>query len=157
MAINQSFDFFNSSLRRNTFPYNVTENDAGNDFITEANLLNTQKIEIETVESGSINKIQIIEDGTNQKVGDILNFDNTETGGDGLIAKVESIKGVSISNITSDTSTYNQSTITKEDNDNIRITTPNFHNLIDGDSVVISGLTSSLSHVNGSYLSLIHI
>ena len=108
LAINQSFDFFNSSLRRNTFPYNVTENDAGNDFITEANLLNTQKIEIETVESGSINEIQIIEDGTNQKVGDILNFDNTATGGDGLIAKVESIKGVSISNIPSDTSTYNQ-------------------------------------------------
>jgi len=152
LIINQSFDFSNSSLRRNTFPYNVTENDAGNDFITEANSLETQKIEIETVESGSINKIQIIEDGTNQKVGDILNFDNTGTGGDGLIAKVESIKGVSISSITSNTLTYNQSTITKEDNDNIRITTPSFHNLVDRDLVVISGLTSSLSHVNGSYV-----
>ena len=92
---------FQLIFKRNTFPYNVTENDAGNDFITESDALNSQKIEIETVESGSINKIEIIEDGTNQKVGDILNFDNTGTGGDGLIAKVESIKGVSISSITS--------------------------------------------------------
>ncbi len=152
LIINQSFDFSNSSLRRNTFPYNVTENDAGNDFITESDALNSQKIEIETVESGSINKIQIIEDGTNQKVGDILNFDNTGTGGDGLIAKVDSIKGVSISSITSNISTFNQSTITKEDNDNLRITTPNSHNLVNGDLVVLSGLTSSLSHVNGSYI-----
>ena len=152
LLINQSFDFFNSSLRRNTFPYNVTENGAGNDFITESDALNSQKIEIETVESGSIDKIQIIEDGTNQKVGDILNFDNTGTGGDGLIAKVDSIRGVSISKITSNALTYNQSTITKEDNDKLRITTPNFHNLVDGDLVVLSGLTSSLSHVNGSYV-----
>ena len=37
-------------------------------------------------------------------------------------------------------------------NDNLRITTPNSHNLVNGDLVVLSGLTSSLSHVNGSYI-----
>ena len=79
MIINQSFDFFNSSLRRNTFPYNVTENNAGNDFISEANAIRSQQIEIETVESGSANDIEIIEDGTNQRVGDVLNFNNTGT------------------------------------------------------------------------------
>ena len=44
----------------------------------------------------------------------------------------------SISSITSNTLTYNQSTITKEDNDNLRITTPNFHNLVDGQRIVYS-------------------
>ena len=152
LSIDQSFDFFNSSLRRNTFPYNVTENNSGNDFITEANSIRSQKIEIETVESGSIQDIQIIEDGTNQKVGDIFNFDNTGTDGDGLIVKVASIKGESISSITSFSLSYNQSVITKEDNDNLRITTPDSHALTNGNLVILSGLSSSLSHVNGSYV-----
>ena len=152
LSIDQSFDFFNSSLRRNTFPYNVTENNAGNDFISEANSIRSQKIEIETVESGSIQNIEIIEDGTNQRVGDIFNFDNTGTDGDGLIVKVASIKGESISSITSFSLSYNQSVITKEDNDNLRITTPDIHELTNGSLVVLSGLSSALSHVNGSYV-----
>ena len=150
--INQSFDFINSSLRRNTLPYNVSDDAAGNDFITEANEIKTQQIEIQTVESGTINQLEIIESGTNQKVGDVLNFDNTGTGGDGLIAKVASIQGVSISSITSNTLSYNQSVITKENDNTLRITPTNNHNLINGDLVVISGLTSSLSDVNGSYI-----
>ena len=152
LIINQSFDFFNSSLRRNTFPYNVTENNAGNDFISEANAIRSQQIEIETVESGSVNDVEIIEDGTNQKVGDVFNFNNTGTNGDGLIVKVESIKGESINSITSFSLSYNQSAITKKDNNTLKITTPDSHDLTNGDLVVISGLTSSLSHVNGSYI-----
>ncbi len=105
--INQTFDFGNSSLRRNTFPYNVSEDGAGNDFLTEADEIQNQKIEIESVQSGSINSIEIVESGTNQKVGDVLNFDNSGTDGDGLVARVESIKGVSISSITSNTLEYN--------------------------------------------------
>ena len=64
-------------------------------FLTEADEIQNQKIEIETVESGSVNSLEVVEGGTNQKVGDILNFNNDGTDGDGLIAKVESIKGVS--------------------------------------------------------------
>ena len=150
--INQSFDFINSSLRRNTFPYNVSEKTAGNDFLTEASDLQTQKIEIQTVESGSVNSIEIIEGGTNQKVGDILNFNNDGTEGDGIIAKVDSIKGEPITSIVTDVLKYNDAVITKEDNDTLRITPTNNHNLSNGDLAVISGLTSSLSDINGSYI-----
>ena len=87
-----------------------------------------------------------------RRVGDILNFDNMELMVMDLIAKVASIKGESISSITSNTLKYNESVITKEDNDTLRITPPNNHNLRNGDLVVISGLTSSLSDVNGSYI-----
>jgi len=150
--LDQSFNFSNSSLRRNTLPYNVSDSTAGNDFITEANEIQTQIIEIETVESGSVNKIEVIESGTDQKVGDVLNFDNTGTGGDGLIAKVSSIKGEFISSITTDTLTYDNSVIVKESEDSLRIIPPNNHNLSNQDLVIISGLTSSLSSVNGSYI-----
>ena len=150
--IDQRFDFQNSSLRRNTFPYNVSENDAGNDFITEANEIRTQQIEIETVEPGAVTSLDIIESGTNQKVGDILNFDSEGTEGDGLVAKVESIKGESITNIVTDVLKYNDAVITKQDNDTLRITPSNNHNLANGDLVVISGLTTSLSNINDSYI-----
>ena len=70
--LDQSFDFFNSSLRRNTLPYNVSDSTAGNDFITEANEITTQKIEIQTVESGSVNECKFFS-GSNQKISDILN------------------------------------------------------------------------------------
>ena len=109
--INQTFDFSNSSIRRNTLPYNVSEVGAGNDFLTEADEIQNQKIEIESVESGSVSSLEVVESGTNQKVGDIINFDNSGTDGDGLIARVESIKGVSISSITSNTLEYNLSLI----------------------------------------------
>ena len=151
-SLNQSFDFQNSSLRRNTLPYNVSEKNAGNDFITEANNLQSQQIEIETVESGSVNSLEITEGGTNQKVGDVLNFDNVGTGGDGLIAKVDSIKGEPITNIVTDVLKYNDAVITKEDNNTLRITPSDNHNLTNGDLVVLSGLTSSLSDINGSYI-----
>ena len=150
--IDQRFDFQNSSLRRNTFPYNVSENDAGNDFITEANEIRTQQIEIETVEPGAVTSLDIIESGTNQKVGDILNFDSKGTEGDGLVAKVKSIKGESITNIVTDVLKYNDAVITKQDNDTLRITPSNNHNLANGDLVVISGLTTSLSNINDSYI-----
>ena len=150
--IDQTFNFSSSSIRRNTLPYNVSEVSAGNDFLTEADEIQNQKIEIESVESGSINSIEIVESGTNQKVGDILNFDNSGTDGDGLVARVESIKGVSISSITSNTLEYNDSVITQVDNDTLRITPSNNHNIGNGDLVVISGLTTSLSNINGSYI-----
>ncbi len=149
--INQNFDFQNSSLRRNTFPYNVSEEHAGNDFLTEANEIQRQRIEIESVESGTVNSLEIVESGTNQKVGDILNFDNVGTGGDGLIAKVNSIKGESINNIVTDVLEYNDAVITKVNKDTLRITPVDNHNLANGDLVVVSGLTSSLSYINGSY------
>jgi len=150
--LDQSFDFFNSSLRRNTLPYNVSDSTAGNDFITEANEITTQKIEIQTVESGSVNELQILQSGSNQKIGDVLNFNNTGTGGDGLIAKVSSIKGEFISSIKSDTLKYDDAVISKEDNDNLRITPVNNHNLRNNDLVTISGLSSSFSNINGSYI-----
>ena len=149
--IDQSFDFQNSDLRRNTLPYNVSENTAGNDFLTEANEIQRQKIEIESVESGTVNSLEIVESGTNQKVGDVLSFNNDGTQGDGLVAKVDSIKGEPISNHATNVLKYNDAVITKENNDTLRITPVDNHNLANGDLVVLSGLTSSLSNVNGSY------
>ncbi|BCV03021.1 MAG: hypothetical protein CM15mV59_1440 [Caudoviricetes sp.] len=90
--INQSFDFENSDLRRNTFPYKVSDENAGTDSLTETNEITAQLSEILTVESGSVQSLQIVNGGTNHKVGDVLDFDNTDTEGGGIIARVKSLK-----------------------------------------------------------------
>ena len=150
-AIDQSFDFVNSELRRNTFPYKVSDPNAGTDSLTETNEITTQLSEIQTVEGGSVQNLQILNGGTNHKVGELLDFDNTDTEGGGIIARVKSVKGVGINSVTSDSLTYNNSVITKLDNKTLKITPPNNHNLNNNDKVVISGLTSSLTAVNGTY------
>ena len=149
--LNQSFDFINSDLRRNTFPYKVSELNAGTDSLTETNEITTQLSEIQTVESGSVQSLQIINGGSNHRVGEEIKFDNTNTDGGGLIAKVSEIKGVGVNSITSDVLRYNDSVITKLDNKTLKITPSNNHNLVNKDRVIISGLTSSLTEVNGTH------
>ena len=120
-VLNQSFDFTNSNLRRNTFPYKVSDANAGTDSLTETNEITNQLSEIQTVESGSVQSLQIINGGTNHKVGEILDFDNTDTEGGGIIARVKSVKGVGINSVTSDVLTYNNSVITKLDNKTLKL------------------------------------
>tara|TARA_Y100001972_G_scaffold3524_1_gene3961 strand:- start:1592 stop:14002 length:12411 start_codon:yes stop_codon:yes gene_type:complete len=150
-SINQSFDFINSNLRRNTFPYKVSDPNASTDSLTETNEITTQLTQIETVQSGSVQSLRIVNGGTNHRVGEEVKFDSTNTEGGGIIAKVSEIKGVGINSITADTLTYNDSVITKLDNKTLKITPPNNHNLVNKDSVIISGLTSSLTEINGNY------
>ena len=54
LDIDQSFDFNNSDLVRNTFPYKVDDPYADNDFIVETNEINDQKMEVESVSTGPI-------------------------------------------------------------------------------------------------------
>jgi hypothetical protein len=148
LIINQSFDFNSYNLIRNTLPYKVNDVYARNDFIIESNNLAQQKSIVESVTKSSIEEIDIINSGYNYKINDILEFDNTGTGGGGLNAIISSITGSEISAINTNVDTYQNSIFTWKDGNTIEVTiTPN-HSLSNADSVVISGLTSALSQIN---------
>ena len=149
--INQSFDFNNSNLIRNTFPYSLDNKYSNNDFIIESSNQTIQKSIIESISKGTIDGFNIISGGTNYKVGDQLQFDNTETNGDGLSATVYSVSGVGINSIKTNIQTYSNSIFTWKDTNNISVKIIPYHNLLNGDHVVISGLTTNLSNLNGSY------
>ena len=85
--MNQEFDFINSDLLRNTFPYKVSDPFADNDFLIETNEISRQKSVIESVTEGPVESIDILNSGVGYKVNDSLNFDSTGTSGDGVIAK----------------------------------------------------------------------
>jgi hypothetical protein len=148
LNINQSFDFNSSNLIRNTLPYKINDEYAGNDFIIESNELVNQLSIVESVSKSSINNFDIVTSGSNYKINDIVQFDSTGTAGGGLNAVVSSLTGNDIVSIDTQIGSYENCIFTWANQNNIKVTILPYHNLLDGDNVVISGLTSSLSQIN---------
>jgi hypothetical protein len=150
ILLNQSFDFNNSGILRNTHPYKVGDQFADNDFIVESNELVNQKTVVESVFSGSIESFDIVSSGNDYKVGDELSFAVSGSEND-LIVGITETKGKEISSIQSSTSLYNNSILTWENGSTIRITINPNHDLIDGDRITVSGVSTSLSGLSGIY------
>ncbi len=149
--LNQSFDFNNSNLLRNTLPYKVSELKADYDFINETSDVLDQKIEVVSVTSDSVKSIEIENSGSNYKVGDRLIFDNTDTSGSGLDVSIASIKGKSILELNTNSSEYLNSIFTWESTSRVKVSILPNHNLLNLDYVNISGFSTNLSSLNGTH------
>ena len=149
-SLDQSFDFQSSNLLRNTLPYKVSDSNAGYDYFTEIDEITNQKIKIESVFSGSISDFEIISSGDQYSVGDVVNFDNTGTDGGGLNVTVSSLQGKNIVDINTSSLSYNNSIISWNNSNQIKVT-QNGHDLNTDDYIVLSGLSSSLSGLNGTH------
>ena len=145
-----SFDFNNSGVLRNTFPYKVSDINANNDFIIESSEVDNQEIEIESISSGGIVDFDILNGGSDYKVNENLLFDDSGTEGDGLIARVENIEGKDIQSINTDIETYSNSLLQWDDT-KLTVKVSPHHSFNTDDSIIISGLSTDLSHINGSY------
>ena len=143
--LDQTFDFNNSNLIRNTHPYISDTGYTTYDFTQPINQVST----VESVSSGSIEDIEIIDPGINYKVGDNLEFDESTSGGGGLISVVSEIEGKQIVKLQSSITTYDDSIFTWDDKDKIRVNILPSHTLKNSDYVNISGFTTSLSFLNG--------
>ena len=149
--IDQTFDFNNSSLIRNTFPYKISDKYASNDFIIESNELSNQKSVIESVLEGSVEDFDILNSGSGYKVNDSLEFNNTNTSSGGLIAKISSLQGKEIVNVNTSVQTYENVTFSWKDDREVNVVINPYHSLYNGDYVTISGLSTNVSQLNGSY------
>ena len=149
--LDQSFDFNNSNLLRNTLPYKVSELNADYDFINETSDVLNQKIEVVSVTSDSANSVEIENSGSNYKVGDRLIFDNTGTSGSGLDVSVASIKGKSIVDLNTNSSEYLNSIFTWDSSDRVKVSILPNHILSNLDYVTISGFSTNLSTLNGTH------
>ena len=145
-----NFNFISNNLIRNTFPYKVADEFANNDFLIETNEIQDQKVEIDSVTSGSVDNFNIITGGTDYKVGEFLKFDDEGTGGDGLISFISKISGKPIQSIDTVIEENNNSVITWSQN-KLNVTTEINHNLKDNDIVRISGLSTDISVLNNSF------
>jgi hypothetical protein len=150
-TLNQQFDFNNSNLLRNTLPYKVSDDYAKNDFINEVDQITAQEAIVESVSEGFISGFDIVNSGSNYKVNDVLNFDDSNTSGGGLLARVSSIEGKNIVKIDTSVETYENAIFTYENGEEVKVTIKPNHNLSNNDFVVISGFSTNLSKLNNSY------
>lgn len=149
--INQSFDFNNSNLARNTLGYKVNDPYANNDFFVESNEIINQTAIVESVSKGSVTDFIVEEEGSGYKVSDNLHFDNEGTNGGGLSADVYSVTGKNIVDINTSVETYNSTVFTWKDSDTVTATISPKHTFLNNDNISISGLSSSIT-----YLSKVH-
>ena len=145
-----SFDFNTKGALRNTLPYKVSDINADNDFIAESSEVDIQEIEIESISSGSIVEFDLISRGSNYKVNENLIFDNSGTEGNGLVARVGTIEGNDLQSINTDIETYSNSILEWNDT-KLTVKVSPHHTFNSDDYITISGISSDLSDINGSY------
>ena len=149
--LNHDFDFNNSNLIRNTTPYNAGEEFADCDSILESNESVRQLSTVETVTKGKVEAITILNGGDGYKIGDLTNFDNTDTNGSGFSAEVSDLIGIGVSKIESTLERFNNSVFTWNSIDEVQVNYLPFIELNDQDSVVISGLNTSISNLTNTF------
>ncbi len=148
----KDFDIENSNLIRNTYPYKVSDQFADNDFIVESNEISTQVSVVESTSFGSVDSIQIVNDGDNYRVGESATFDNTDTQGGGLSVSVDRIRGKDITSIQTTVDTHENVVFVKNESKGISAFISTSPSLNDNDNVVISGLsTTSVSKLNDTF------
>lgn len=92
--INQNtFNFDQNSIIRNTNPYNTLSDNSFYEFFEQTKNLQSQDSKIKNTKKGKIDSIQIISGGKNYKVNDKLIFNDEGTKGTAASAKIEYIKG----------------------------------------------------------------
>jgi hypothetical protein len=144
-------DLNQTNFSRNTNPYNLIENGASYAYLDTPNLLN-QTADIKYATPGSIEKIDIFSGGSGYKVGDKLVFDNEGTDGFNASAEVERISGRFIDSISvATTSISNVEFYPNASQGNFLVFSENPHNFTNSDLIVVSGLNTTSSLIEGSY------
>lgn len=151
--LNQSFDFQNSSLFRNTFPYKVQDAYAGYDFFPSNSSSNSQTVEINSITKGSIDSYEIIKPGSNFKVGDTLNFENSQSSsGYGFVSEVGLIYGKQIDNIENNYIKYTDAKVYPYNVSSSFIRILPSHDIVNNTVISITGLTTNFEPLNGDYV-----
>ena len=149
--LDHDFDFNNSSLRRNTFPYNVDEKSANNDFIVESYEDVRQLTKVESVTKGVVDGLTILSGGDSYKVGDLTKFNNDETNGSGFSAQVSEIVGVGVSRIDTTITTFENAVFEWKATNEVSAKYLPFIDINDQDNVTISGLSTTILNLSGTY------
>jgi hypothetical protein len=139
--IDQTFDFNNSNLKRNTFPYKLFDSSSENNFIRNT-IEKEHRIEIVSTSSGSIESFNINDGGTGYKVNQILKFDNSDTNGSGISAKIFAVKGKDIVDVTT-TETNIANAVAANEGGKIRVSVSTSHPFNDNDIISFSGISST--------------
>ena len=149
--VDQSFNFNKSDLIRNTFPYKSKDLTSNNDFISEPYETIQQRSVVKSVSKGIVDQLTVNQSGDDYAVNDIAQFDNTDTNGGGLNAYVSDLKGKIITSVDTTVETFQDSSIIWDNSNQVTVKTDGIHGFLDGDNIVISGLSTYVAGLTKSH------
>ncbi len=137
-------------LIRNTTPYKLNK-----EYVTYGGInlkySDNAKTLVRSVIKSGVDEINVISSGNNYKVGDRVNFNNQNTNGRGLDAKVTSVVGAAISTITNVVTVYDDVEFIKQEKNIIGILTSP-QNIVNKQILTITGInTSTHKFIEGKY------
>ena len=151
-VLDQAFDFNNSDLIRNTFPYRTGKPNSGGDFLFESNSPIQQKTKVTSASKGSVDGFTIISGGEGYKVGNSLVYEVARGDGGGSSAEVSKVVGQPIKSIATEYLKYEDAILVRETPNVIRLHTNTTHELNDSDVAQISGISTFINNVVGSHI-----
>ena len=145
----QTADLTKFNLTRNFGNYYLNSTNSGYDLLDKVNPQLKQDYIVDLTKKSGITSVFVDISGDNYSVNDIIKFESIENGL-GANANISRVKGKSIVNMTIGISSFYDVNLFTDNGTIIGITsTP--HNLITGDNVIVSGIsTISLSQVEGT-------
>ena len=150
LYLNQNiFDFSTSGVLRNTYPYKLTDPNVESDFLSSFADLKNQIVKVESVSTGNVDSYQIISDGDNYKIDDILRFKSDD--GEDLSSRVSSLRGKDINNIVCDQDVYNDVILTQINPEKLQLTILPTHDLLDTEFISLTGFSTIFTKLDGTY------
>ena len=152
VANQDEFDFNKSNYVKNTSPYNYIDGDSTRyKYLSLPNDLN-QEIQVRNALRGSINSVGIITGGDNYKVNDSVVFDETNTGGTGVSARVSRILGRPVDSVSvANSSISNVEFYPSSEKGKYLLFTDNPHNFNNSDIITVSGISTTSTSLEGVY------
>ena len=133
MAILNSGD-----ILRNTYPYKLGFVGSDYDYLVSNNIDDTELL-VKTITTSGIGSVNILSSGLGYKVNDRISFNNSESGGRGASAKVKTLVGKGITQISYDQTTVDDISFDFRNGMGIGIAATS-HGLNNNDLVNISGI-----------------
>ena len=146
----QDFDFENSKLVRNTFPYGMFGDGIGYDFVYQPYKKIPNVAYPDRIESGEVDGFTISNPGSGYTTGAKINFNNDGTGGNGVTAYINRITGKSVNKIETEFQKYDDVVFEWGDRSVTGYFDPS-HSLNLDNYVEVTGLSTSVVKLNDSH------
>ena len=139
-----------TNFSRNTFPLSLDKKNSGYDYVLQSNDFVEQDSIIKSVQKGSVDAVGILTGGLGYKVNDNIVFEDEIDNTYPARAKVTRVLGAGVSSIYTEITELNDVQFYPLTNRFLGIHTGP-HGFINGSTVIISGLTTTNTLLNGSF------
>ena len=144
------YDFNSSGYVKNTTPFNYFDGKERYDYISLPNDLQ-QSIEIINTKKGPIQSVGILTGGDNYKVNDPVVFNESNTGGTGVSARVSRVLGRSVESVSVATSSISGVEFYPNGKGKYLLFAETPHHFQNSDFISISGVSTTASDLEGVY------